>query len=148
MKVRDTLCQEFSSFEEQTAFSFQLIKHMVEQTGYINVHKNYYLGGDINETANIIVDNIITPIVYFFHDKLDKSNSIIYLLEKYKMRTEWFTRSELLEKYISATKNYEDIFEEDLRLFLFDQGIDYPFSTPKSAFGTQILLVLLIQKTL
>lgn len=37
--------------------------------------------------------------------------------------------------YINATANYEQIFEDDLRLYLFDQGIDYPFSTPKSTSG-------------
>ena len=57
------------------------------------------------------------------------------MLEKYKRRTEWFTFSNLLEKYSTADKNYEQIFEDDLRLFLFDQGIDYPFSTPKSTSG-------------
>src|SRR5690606_12556230 len=60
---------------------------------------------------------------------------VIYLLEKYKRRTEWFTYNELLNKYKIASKNYEQIFEDDLRLFLFDQGIDYPFSTPKSTSG-------------
>lgn len=40
-----------------------------------------------------------------------------------------------MNKYSIAVKNYEQIFEDDLRLFLFDQGIDYPFSTPKSTSG-------------
>jgi hypothetical protein len=40
-----------------------------------------------------------------------------------------------LDKYLTAEKSYEQIFEDDLRLFLFDQGIDYPFSTPKSTSG-------------
>lgn len=127
--------EDFDSLEKQVAFSLQLIKHMVNQVGYRDIHKNYYLGGDFKETASIIVNNLITPIVYFFHDKLDKSNSTIYLLEKYKRRVEWFTKKELAEKYKVATKEYEDILEDDLRLFLFDQGIDYPFSTPKSASG-------------
>ena len=61
--------------------------------------------------------------------------SSVILLEKYKRRTEWFTKGLLNTEYLNATKNYEQIFEDDLRLFLFDQGIDYPFSTPLSSSG-------------
>ncbi len=82
-----------------------------------------------------IIEEYISPILYFFHDRLNKSNSVVYLLEKYKKRTEWFTKSQLYSAYKSSTKNYEKIFEDDLRLFLFEQGIDYPFSTPMSASG-------------
>lgn len=74
-------------------------------------------------------------MAYYLHDRLDKSNAILYLLEKYKKRTEWFTRKQLHSTYQNATKSYEQILEDDLRLFLFDQGIDYPFSTPASASG-------------
>jgi hypothetical protein len=78
---------------------------------------------------------VINPIVMFLHDSLDKSNSTIYLLEKYKKRSEWFKKEELRNIYQDATKSYEDLFENDLRLFLFDQGVEYPFSTPKSTSG-------------
>jgi hypothetical protein len=59
------------------------------------------------------------------------------------LRTEWFTRKALLYDYKSADKNYEELLEEDLRLFLFDQGIDYPFSTPKSASGRADIVSLI-----
>ena len=39
------------------------------------------------------------------------------------------------KSYTEASKNFEQIFEDDMRLFLFEQGIDYPFSTPKSSSG-------------
>lgn len=127
---------EFENSIEQTAYSYQLIQYIVSQTGFSKINQNFYLGiGDYNDQANVIIDNIITPMIYYFHDVLDKSNSTTYLLEKYKKRVEWFTKSHLIDRYKSAKKSYEDILEEDLRLFLFDQGIDYPFSTPKSASG-------------
>jgi len=119
---------------EQAAFCYQLLKYIHDLLGNYNIHQTHMFGS-YDRSKNIIINDIITPIVYFFHDKLDKSNSIIYLLEKYKRRVEWFTKSILSNKYKNAQKEYEDILEEDLRLFLFDQGIDYPFSTPKSASG-------------
>jgi hypothetical protein len=91
--------------------------------------------GNFDETKDTIIEDFISPIIYFLYDKLDESNSTIFLLEKYKRRSEWFTCKDLNYRYKMASKSYEQIFEDDLRLFLFDQGIDYPFSTPSSASG-------------
>ncbi len=88
-----------------------------------------------DESISKFVGNIIEPIVHYMHDSIEETSFVLYLLERYKKRTEWFLAGTLNEKYSQATANYEQIFEDDLRLFLFDQGIDYPFSTPKSGSG-------------
>jgi hypothetical protein len=95
------------------------------------------LGGRTrDERIQIIKDRIITPVVNYLHESLDNVNNLLYILERYKLRTEWFTKDILKEKYNNVSnKQYEQIFEDDIRLYLFDQGIDYPFSTPKSASG-------------
>ncbi|MDH6304355.1 hypothetical protein M2459_001087 [Parabacteroides sp. PF5-5] len=88
------------------------------------------------DSVREFLDRIITPIVNYLHDSLDKVNSLLYILEKYKLRTEWFTKNDLKEKYSNPTnKQYEKVFEDNIRLYLFDQGIDYPFSTPQSSSG-------------
>lgn len=69
------------------------------------------------------------------------------MLERYKRRIEWFHRDTLLKTYNEAESGYEKIFEDDLRLFLFDQGIDYPFSTPHSASGRADVVGLLDTKS-
>lgn len=127
---------EFENEVEQAAFCVQFIDWLKGQTeNYDFHHLIMFTRRDFNDTKEELMGHLITPLVYYLHDQLDKSNSTVYLLEKYKKRTEWFTRLSLLEKYRSATKQFEDIFEDDLRMFLFDQGIDYPFSTPKSSSG-------------
>lgn len=127
---------EFESEIHQVAHCYQVLKYIISKNDSYNLH-NYgiVLAGNSEARRKKIIDDYISPIVYYLHDKLDKSNSTIYLLEKYKRRTEWFTKKELFKKYNTAEKSYEQIFEDDLRLFLFDQGIDYPFSTPASASG-------------
>ncbi|GAB3995664.1 hypothetical protein GCM10028807_36410 [Spirosoma daeguense] len=100
--------------------------HHHNLTGF---HNNFHEG------LNRFLETEIEPIINYLQDSLDEVNFTLYLLEKYKARTEWFTRQNLFKKYQLATKNYEEIFEDDLRLFLFDQGVNYPFSTPKSATG-------------
>lgn len=125
----------FESPEHQAAFCIQFLEYFTKK--YSNNILNYSIasGSGFEEKKGCIIEVYISPIIYVLHDRLDKSNSTIYLLEKYKRRTEWFTKNDLFEQYSFANKNYEQIFEDDLRLFLFDQGIDYPFSTPTSASG-------------
>jgi len=127
------------SFENeihQTAFCWQFLKHFISGTGDYNLHRyTIFQCREFDNTRSKIIEALISPIIYYLHDRLDKSNSVIFLLEKYKRRTEWFTKKLLYKKYQEIDHNYEQLFEDDLRLFLFDQGIDYPFSTPLSATG-------------
>lgn len=126
----------FDSEMQQTSFCYQMLKYYIKICDSYNLHRyGIFIADTFEDTKKNIIEDHLTPIFYYLHDKLDKSNSTVYLLEKYKRRTEWFTYDILLEKYLKAEKNYEQIFEDDLRLFLFDQGIDYPFSTPKSTSG-------------
>jgi hypothetical protein len=127
---------EFENESDHVAFVYQQMKNLIAEHGYSSIQNLIiFHGGDFERTKNKIIEEQIAPLTYFLHDQLEKSSSTLYLIEKYKRRTEWFNKRKLNEAYNSATKNYEQIFEDDLRLFLFDQGIDYPFSTPKSPSG-------------
>ncbi len=126
----------FENEMQHASYSYQLLNYYIEKCKSYNLHQfTIFHGRDFEDKKAKIIEELITPLFYYLHDHLDKSNSVIYLLEKYKRRTEWFTYHNLMEKYNTADKNFEQIFEDDLRLFLFDQGIDYPYSTPKSTSG-------------
>ncbi|MDP4238646.1 MAG: hypothetical protein Q8904_04140 [Bacteroidota bacterium] len=124
---------KFENEIEHASFNYQLCCWIIDK----GKDFRYLLdvGRDYNDTLEYFKDNIVSPLLDYIHDQLDKVSHVLYILEKYKLRTEWFTRKDLLAKYKSADKSYEELLEEDLRLFLFDQGINYPFSTPKSASG-------------
>ncbi len=126
----------FENEVNQAAYCYQFLKHFETEYQKYNLHNyTYFSGRDFEDKKTKIIEDYISPIFYYFHDKLDRLNSTVYLLEKFKKRTEWFTKKEIYQSYISAEKNYEQLLEDNLRLFLFDQGIDYPFSTPLSASG-------------
>jgi hypothetical protein len=125
----------FQNEADHAAYCIEFIQHLSKQCDYKLHQLMMFHDRDFESIKSNIVEDLVTPMFYFLHDKLDKSSSVIYLLEKYKKRVEWFTKEELLKKYQNASKSYEQIFEDDLRLFLFDQGLDFPFSTPKSASG-------------
>lgn len=115
--------------------SHQILNLIIRNNGGSHQQLIYYSFSSNNNRVQKFYEIFIVPIINYLNDRLDESNSTLYLLSKYKKRVEWFTKETLLSKYKSATKNYEEIFEDDLRLFLFDQGIEYPFSTPKSPNG-------------
>lgn len=127
-------------FEDEShiaGFLYCLHQYFIsEKADAIALIQNYSTsGGEYNENQESFIIQYIQPITNYIEDVLDESSSVLYLLEKYKIRTENFLKSELLNKYRGLNKNYEQLLEDDLRLYLFDNGIDNPFSTPKSASG-------------
>jgi hypothetical protein len=124
-----------TSKEHQISLHFQFWKFAIRKLELPKILL-YFQSESDGDIKSDVIELYITPMVNYIHDKLDDSNSITYLLEKYKKRTEWFFAKDLLRKYENAeNKQYEQVFDDDLRLFLFEQGIDCPFSTPKTPSG-------------
>ncbi len=53
-------------------------------TSNYNLHNYTFFAGNFSEKKSDIIEDYISPIFYYLHDKLDKVNSTIYLLEKIK----------------------------------------------------------------
>ncbi|MDP3393870.1 hypothetical protein [Sediminibacterium sp.] len=140
LETGDIYGMSYENEPHHAAHVYQFLKFLVSEGEYELHMSTLFYGQSFADSQNNVIETLITPITYYFHDQLEKSSSIIYLLEKYKRRTEWFTRETLQAKYSDAQKNYEQLLEDDLRMFLFDQGIDYPFSTPKSTSGRADLI--------
>lgn len=87
--------------------------------------------GAIRYFTEVFVD----PFINYLHNKVDEGSNVLYFLEKYKRRTEWFHREELLNRVRSDSRQSEASVDRHLREYLFDQGVDYPFSTPHSPSG-------------
>lgn len=77
----------------------------------------------------------LIPIYNFLADQVQGSSAILYILLRYKRWVEWFMANELYQEYQTNSKNGEAILDESLRRFLFESGIDYPFSQPASPGG-------------
>ena len=90
-----------------------------------------------------ICDNVVEWILEYIQARLATSSEVLYLLERYRMRTEWFEQDRLYVAYQGDTARGEDIYDRDLRRYLMDQGIDYPFSQPKSGAGRADVVGLL-----
>lgn len=133
------------SQEHQTAVLYKFHLFLLERKVKMESLMRGY-GSDFKEGKNRFLDLYVRPIINYLIDQINESNSVLYLLEKYKIRTEWFLHKDLLGKYNEAKKSYEQIFEDDLRLYLFDQGINNPFSQPKSSSGRADIVGLIDTK--
>jgi len=130
--------------EHAASIIFQVIVDFYKNnTPALNLLFIWGVGGSFDENFRKVKQNFIEPIINYLFDELEESNIVLYLLEKYKARTEWFLHKNLLAKYNVSENNFEQIFDDDLRLYLFDQGIEHPFSTPKSASGRADIIGLL-----
>ena len=90
-----------------------------------------------------MTDSIVDPLVYFLLDQIDEAGNVLYLIERFKLKAEWFRRESLYSLYVSDTSVGEKNLDRELRSGLFDGGIDYPFSQPSSPSGEADIVALL-----
>jgi hypothetical protein len=91
--------------------------------------------GSQGEGLNKITELFVIPLCHFLIDQLSQDSAILYTILRYKRYIEWFEAPHLRNQYRDADQNGENILDENLRKFLFESGIDYPFSQPVSPQG-------------
>ena len=86
---------------------------------------------------------IVDPLVNYLHDQIDEAGNVLYLIERFKLKVEWFRRKELYSLYKGDTSVGEATLDQELRANLFEGGVDYPFSEPSSPSGKADIVALL-----
>lgn len=131
----------FRTPAEHAAFCFQGWRWFQEEYGMrvfaeniIFDRKDDFLGGRI--------DNVIRPIIYYLLDSLTEHSAVLHMLVRYKCRTEAFKKDVLRPHVLAAGQNKEQVLEDDLRLYLFDQGLENALSQPKGETGNPDLVWL------
>jgi hypothetical protein len=87
-----------------------------------------------------IVERILHPLFDYLSERVGEESNILYVLERYARRVEWFDRKELHERAMHEPREAEEVYDADLRRFLFSEGINMPFSRAKSASGESDVL--------
>lgn len=80
-------------------------------------------------------EGIIKPLVDYLCDRIEDQEHLLYLIERFKLKCEWFRQDELFDRYVHAPTAGELQLTNELRASLFDSGIDFPFSQPESPSG-------------
>lgn len=97
-------------------------------------------GPEFAEMWREFAERILRPLFDYLDERIGAESSVLYTLERYVRRVEWFDRDELYERAMADTRKAEDVYDADLRRFLFSEGINMPFSQAKSASGLSDVL--------
>ena len=90
-----------------------------------------------------LTEAVVDPLINFLHDQIDDAGNVLYVIERFKLKAEWFRRRELYHLYTENTSAGEANLDGELRASLFEGGIDYPFSQPSSPSGEADIVALL-----
>ncbi len=82
-----------------------------------------------------VTELFVLPIYHLLVDQAKSSSTMLYSLLRYKRWAEWFETTELRGMYRANGDAGERSLDQSLRRFLFESGIDYPFSQPASPRG-------------
>jgi hypothetical protein len=95
---------------------------------------------NINDKWREFAERILRPLFDYLDERIGAESSVLYTLERYVRRVEWFDREELYKRAMANTQKVEDVYDADLRRFLFSEGINMPFSQARSASGLSDVL--------
>lgn len=96
----------------------------------------------LDDMLNDFNETVLDVLWRFFDDQIDEAGDVLYLLERFKLKTEWFHKEELWGTYKGDTTTGERNLDRKLREALFDGGIDFPFSEPTSPSGKADIVAL------
>ncbi len=134
--------QKYRTNQLKINSKFERIYYLLRVLEFINRYTSspysYVQGINIKiEGSNTIqgfIKVVINPIIDYFFESLQDDSQVLALILRYKKFREWFNRKLFFEQY-DIDGRQEDFLDMDLREYLFQNGIDYPFSTPKSPSG-------------
>ncbi len=90
---------------------------------------------NFEDGTNFFIEHFFMPFYEYLDQHIEDISAVLYIIEKFKLRSQWFERERLFNLYNSDTTTGEAKLDKSLREFLFDNGIEYPFSSPASDSG-------------
>ena len=116
---------------------YYLFRHLKYINNYCQSPYGYVQELNLKQNDSVIegfVKVCVSPICDFLTESLFIESQVLAILLRYKKFREWFDRKEFFESYEKNDRT-EYFLDMDLRKFLFLNGIEYPFSSPKSPSG-------------
>lgn len=101
---------------------------------------------NLDQLTREAMKEFFEPVYVYIDERISSMDLLQHFLVRFKLRSEWFEKEELYGLYKKDTSKGEEILDRALRSYLFDQGINFPFSKPRSPSGEVDILPLIEQK--
>ena len=124
--------------DEHAAIAWRMLKRAVaseEEHFEMNTGFGFTGGSEAEDCLDAFRAVYLEPVYEYLDEHLDDQRAILALLLRYKHRSEWFRKEQLLQ----LAEDGERPMADDLYEYHFDQGIDFTVE-PKSASGRPDLL--------
>jgi hypothetical protein len=127
----------------QVALIYRLIEQLAD--GELAEQTLWSMGAsnNINDSLRSSTEMLIAPLFDYLVERVGNQSSVLHALERYTRAVEWFDRDTLVQDYEKDPSRGETIFDRHLRRFLFNEGIDMPFSQAASPSGESDVLAQL-----
>lgn len=108
--------QRFIDDSERAMYHYGLLKVLQQHNTAIYTFPSILNDKfDKNNFSISFVERYIDPLVFYISDQIAESSSILYLLEKYKKRCEWFYNKELRLLYkIMLEQSQKEVIKKRL----------------------------------
>jgi len=136
-----------SSYLAKVKTCLSILQYIIEKS-----EEPWRLMSSVSASRNVdamtqeALKEIFVPVCKYIDEKTVSIDSFHYLLVRFKLKSEWFEKDDLFNLYSRDTTKGESILDNALRAYLFDQGIDFPFSKPSSPSGEVDILPVIEQK--
>lgn len=127
-----------STEDERVRLCLAFLEHCINSgvDGPLDIATNTgYHERSLEGAAHFFLEQFFMPFYEYLDQHIEEYSSVLYTMEKFKLRVQWFERKRLYNLYNADISRGEAILDGLLRQFLFDNGIEYPFSTPASSSG-------------
>jgi hypothetical protein len=133
----------FENEKDHAAASYFVIRACAEtqienarEQKELKIADRYTTENKFDRMIAVFTENFVQPLYEYLDEQLDTRNLLLYLMVRYKHRSEWFRRKTLLDLYKEAQQSQkgEKVLAYDLYEFLYSQGLDFHIE-PTSATG-------------
>lgn len=136
-----------SSYLEKVKTCLSILQHMIQKDEEPWKLMSFVLtDGNTDYLTAQALREFFVPVQKYIDERIRSIDSFQYLITRFKLKSEWFEKEILFDLYNGDTTRGESNLDRVLRGYLFDQGIDFPFSKPASPSGEVDVLSLIERK--
>jgi len=129
---------------DRAAYHLRLLRLFVHPEDQFPYYSMIFGKGSNNfqDMADDFFSQVLGPFCSFIDERIDDGDLMLYTLARYQRECNWFESDSLSTLAQStASRKLEEVMDAHLRSWLFREGIDFPFSTPKSPSGRPDVVV-------